>query len=421
MPDHHFDRRGRYVGSTMSDREVGEAAKFAGKGCYGCFMMIGIPAFIIACVGGLLAGGYLLFEGVRSGINNTADNWTSPRARTFHTATLLGSGKVLVVGGYGNTTTLASAELYDPASKTWSSANSMSTARQRHTATLLPSGKVLVVGGNGTPSADWHDGITSVELYDPTSNTWLSAASMNSARSGHTATLLPSGKVLVVGGNGTTSAELYDPTSNTWMPAASTLVARNDYHTTTLLSSGKVLVVGGSGKEPEEWGDGLASVELYDPASDTWSSAARTLPRNGHTATLLPSGKVLVAGKILGAHDRADLPRVAMLYDPLSNLWEAAPQMNFGRGGHTATLLPSGKVLVVGGRVFGGTGPTSVELYDPDYNTWVPVASMSSEHPEHTATLLGSGKVLVVGYHVDTKARAELYDPESNTWSSADK
>ncbi len=120
----------------------------------------------------------------------------SPPHATSHTATLLPSGKVLVAAGPGfNGGYLSSAELYDPATGSWSSTGSLGTARAFTTATLLPSGKVLVAGGQGSSGL-----LSSAELYDPASGTWSSTGSLATARDTHTATLLPSGKVLVAGG-----------------------------------------------------------------------------------------------------------------------------------------------------------------------------------------------------------------------------
>src|SRR5207247_947693 len=102
---------------------------------------------------------------------------------------------------------LTSAELYDPASGTWSVTGSLNTGRDSHTATLLPNGMVLVAGGVNNSSY-----LTSAELYDPASGSWSATSSLNTARYGHTSTLLPNGKVLVAGGNNggvLTSAELY--------------------------------------------------------------------------------------------------------------------------------------------------------------------------------------------------------------------
>jgi hypothetical protein len=219
-------------------------------------------------------------------------------ARSGHTATLLPSGRVLVAGGCCDSqgSTLVSAELYDPASNSWAPAASMTTARAFHTATLLPSGQVLVAGG-GNGSYPW-TALASAEIYDPASNSWSPAGSMSTVRIWHTATLLPSGQVLVAGGsdnnaNALASAELYDPASGSWAPAASMSTARAS-HTATLLPSGQVLVAGGDG---DAGSSTLDSVELYGPASNSWSPAASLgTARSSDTATLLPSGEVLVAG-----------------------------------------------------------------------------------------------------------------------------
>ena len=363
-----------------------------------------------------------------AGFNNAAPMHD---ARAGHTATLLPSGKVLVAGGFselmaGGITTfisLASAELYDPASDTWNAAGSMATAHTAHTATLLPSGQVLVAGGSesGAPSA---------ELYDPASNTWSAAGSMATARAGHTATLLPSGQVLVAGGSesGTlASAELYDPASNTWSAAGSMMAGSRVYLTATLLHSGQVLVVSAS-----DSGSSLAGAELYDPGSNTWIAAAPMAGPaglfHGYTATLLLSGHVLVAGGegLSGSFNIAP-PRfaIAELYDPGSNTWSSAGSMARARADHTATLLASGQVLVAGGSGGGSAVQASAELYDPASNTWSTTDSMATARNLHTATLLRSGKTLVAG-GLDSSdiggpqvpnvfASAELYDPQTQT------
>ena len=125
----------------------------------------------------------------------------------------------------------------------WSPTGSMASARLEHTATLLPSGLILVAGGTGSGGVS-----ATTELYDPATGTWAPTGSLASARKLHTATLLPSGQVLVVGGdNGTgplASTELYDPATGTWAPTGPLASARLE-HTATLLPSGKILVVGG--------------------------------------------------------------------------------------------------------------------------------------------------------------------------------
>jgi N-acetylneuraminic acid mutarotase len=327
--------------------------------------------------------------------------------RANHTATLLLSGKVLVAGGENGNQSLASAEMYDPITNTWSDAGNMVTARSNHTATLLPNGKVLVAGGN-----DQTRGATaSAELYDPVANTWSDAGSMRLARSQHTATLLPNGKILVRGQAGTFSSwgELYDSVTNTWSATGSMQVYPRYSCTSTLLSNGKVLVAGG-------WaflGAGatiLPGTELYDSVTNTWSAASSmATPRYGHSATLLPDGKVLVAGGRSQAKSDAPLLTSVELYDPATNTWSAAGSMSTARLGHTATLLSNGKVLVMGGE---GGAITTAELYDPVTDIWSPTSnSLANVHAGFTATILPNGMVLVAGGGIgfDSFTIAELY------------
>jgi len=306
---------------------------------------------------------------------------------------------------------LGSAELYDPASNGWSSTGSLG-ARYNHTATLLPSGQVLAVGGT--------DGgiLASAERYDPAASAWGAAGALVTARAYHTATLLPSGKVLVAGGRSggsiVASAELYDPATDTWS-AAGALAAARAGHTATLLPSGKVLVAGGQGASGS-----LASVELYDPAMNAWSAAGTlAAARLYHTATLLPSGKVLVAGGSGGSSPLASVE----LYDPATSAWSVAAPMTTTRVDHTATLLLSGKVLVAGGANSSNVHLASAEMYDPATNTWSAAGAMSEPRRWFTATLLPSGQVLAVGGLRTVTggeiATAERYDPTANTWSTA--
>jgi N-acetylneuraminic acid mutarotase len=331
-------------------------------------------------------------------------------ARWGQTATLLPSGKVLVVGGISNQYE-SSADLYDPVRNTWSAAASMAMGRAFHTATLLTDGKVLVAGGRGVFFGLLGQ-LASAELYDPVSDTWSAAGSMATARWIHTATLLGNGKVLITGGyGGGSSAELYDPASNTWSSAGSMANTRVQ-HRATLLATGKVLVAGG--ETTSSPGTVLSSAELYDPASNTWSVASSmATARGNYGETLLANGKVLVTG----GDDGSGYLSSAELYDPVSNAWSAAASLVTGRKLHTATLLNNGQVLVAGGLQTATTPFTafaSAELYDPIGNTWSAAGSMAMERASHTATLLSNGIVLVTGGEngaAQPQSGAELYDP----------
>jgi hypothetical protein len=343
--------------------------------------------------------------------------WTATgsmmEARVDFTATLLPDGRVLVTGGdlgYDAVPrALASAELYDSATGTWTATGSMLQGRYRHTATLLPDGKVLVAGGNVNGSQQIGDRccLASAELYDPATGTWTATGSLIAARVDHVAALLADGTVLVAGGASypntgleDTPSEVYDPASGTWSATGGGLALNNDQRS-TLLPSGQVFVTGGSGLG--------GPTQLYNPISRSWSVTDCCVvepegngPPNG-SVTLLPDDTVLVAGGIGVDHGATSLPRfialdVAVLYDPRSGSSTATGSLNALREGHfSATLLPNGMVLVVGGSGRDFAVLASAELYDPSTGTWIETASASEARQGHRAILLLDGTVLVMG------------------------
>jgi len=328
--------------------------------------------------------------------------------RYGHTATLLANGKVLIAGGLDRAvapfSVTESVELYDSATGTWSSTGYLNTGRIGHTATLLPNGKVLVAGGRDRIAPPFFGLAGSAELYDPVTETWSGTGNLNTSRSGHTATLLASGQVLVAGGVTADyiqldSAELYDPATGVWSLTGN-LTAARPLHLATLLPSGKVLVAGGyTYAEPYF----LSSTEIYDPVSGSWTSAENLKRIWPSTATLLPTGEVLVA-----EWDGA------VLYDPAAGVWNVTGTLNTSREAYTATLLANGQVLVAGGYNYNDDNPyVSAELYDPTSRTWSRSVSLNAGRYNHTATLLPDGKVLVAGgldAYGTTLHSAELFD-----------
>lgn len=329
-------------------------------------------------------------------------------ARQQHTATLLQDGRVLVAGGENlQGGSLHSAELYDPSTGEWSLTGSLHDGRLSHTATLLPDGRVRVIGGL---DYDWPQrDLKSAELYDPATGTWSQTGDMAMKRLWHTATLLPNSKVLVVGGSGRAQydSEVYDPGTGTWSftgPLARAITSQ----TATLLQDGEVLIAGGKSNRV------MGFAELYDVANGLWKRIDN-LPyaRYGHTATPLPDGTVLVAGGFNYNNGNRTL-RSAELYDPLSTTWSRATPLRDARSGHTANLLSSGEVLVAGG----GTAViqnTSCEEYDPTNQTWDRTGPLNVARVLHTATLLPNGKVLAAGggNNSGILGSAELFDPNA--------
>lgn len=333
-----------------------------------------------------------------------------PEQRRYHSATVLTSGKVLVVGGWGYSGLTKSAITYEPASATWSPAGELDPAREAHTATRLPSGKVLVVGGETfQPPAGYTN---TAKLYDPATNSWSAAGAMSEARGYNTATLLLTNKVLVAGGLGGAplkTVDLYDVATGTWSTAAPLLETRRS-HTAVRLASGKVLVAGGWGGWPL---GALATTELYEPTTNTWTAGSPlTTARYGHTATELPSGKILVVGgQKASPPGTVEFTATAELYDPSTQRWTSAGSLGGARGFHTATLV-AGKVLVAGGRGPGDVALVTAEIYEPSTNTWSSSDSLLGARSDHAAVYSNQlGKVLVLGGSANSAlATAEVYD-----------
>lgn len=284
--------------------------------------------------------------------------------RGGHIVVLLPNGKVLVAGGqWPGTAYSTTAELYDPATNTWTLTGAMNQNRGNGpAATLLPNGKVLVAGGSGDyPTFPHQRANSSAELYDPATGSWTLTGSMGTARDSHAQVLLPNGKVLAAaggtgGGGATATAEVYDPATGSWSPTGSMLRSRTHPLTSSLLlPNGKVLVAGGDASGED------SGAELYDPVAGTWAPTGdMTSRRSFHTLALLPNGKVLAVG---GFH----VPPpyyigTTELYDPATGVWSPEPSMTRARAFGTSTVLQDGRVLAAGGY---DSGLGSAELYQP--------------------------------------------------------
>lgn len=265
---------------------------------------------------------------------------------------------------------LQSTEIFDPskpAASAWSMGPEMPAPRWQHTASALQSGEVLVAGG-----FVYSDSTATLLRYDPATNTWKQPGkTLQDARKAHTATLLKNGKVLFAGGSQGMSSnpaqttyldsiEIYDPASGTFDPTTAKMSKKRIGHTATLMPNGQVLIVGG-------WcGSGCAGGkqvdDIYDPSTNTISPVAHmgSLP-NTHVAVLLQDGRVFVV-----TDSSATENKDTVAYSPSGGgMWDTLPKMNQGRWSAEGVLLQDGSVLVVGGLVAQSVYADKAERFIP--------------------------------------------------------
>lgn len=311
--------------------------------------------------------------------------------RAAHQITALTNGLVLVSGGCarrGCEIIHRSAELFDSSKNTFSPAGNMVEPRTSHASILLKDGRILIVGGwtgqNGTMSA---------EIYDSKRNSFVPINAMSVARIGPVATALEDGRILITGGeprpgSGLNSSEVFDPDTSKFSLSGQMSVGRGA-HVAVALTDGRVLVTGGHRAR----GEILQSAEIYDPATGEFSPTGdMTVPRHKHAGLLLPDGRVLIVG---GSDARDFRGRYASTeyYEPNTGKFSPGPQMRWARHKirHSLVLLQSGAVLVAGGAVRN-------ELLQPGSQTFVETGEkLSGPQMFASALLLPSGKVLVVG------------------------
>ena len=347
---------------------------------------------------------------------------TSPTEINPTMSALMPDGRVLLVGGdvSGN-----ASQLYDPATGNFRAVGPAAEYHWRGALTGLADGRALLVGGFGQT-----DQLATAEIFDPVTGRFTSTGSLAAPRFDFSAARLRNGQVLVVGGSrwvnsdGNTvyqsSAEIYDPAAGKFHPAGDMTVARNKPVVVTL-PDGRVLIAGGQSKQA--YGS-LSSAEIYDPATGKFTATgSMTVSRAVGVGTLLQDGRVLITG---GDDDMMGV-QYADLYDPSTGTFSKTGPEAIDRFGHTATLLTDGRVLVAGGfagpdgvasrdlSIFAMTESrylSAAELYDPIKGTFTRIGNMTTTRVDFTATLLLDGRVLIAGGDLrDPRDRAELYVP----------
>jgi len=305
--------------------------------------------------------------------NSAAGTWASTGsmsvARSHARAILLPNGSVLVMGGCVNdclSATTNNAELYNPNTGTFTATGSMVQARSDFGVTLLTNGQVLVAGGCTAFDVNGCTSVTNkTEIYNPSAGTWKAAAALRTARYAMMATTLASGKVLVAGGStaaldALNSSEIYDPTAKTWTLGGKMVQPRGDY-VSIPLATGNILFAGGENIS----GVSINNAELYNPTTGKFTATGNmTATRVEHTAVLLANGKVLVSGGNNQTVNGATPLASAELYNPTTGTWSTTGSMSNARAGHTSTVLHNGNVVNAGGSD-AVNELDSAELYKP--------------------------------------------------------
>jgi N-acetylneuraminic acid mutarotase len=352
-------------------------------------------------------------------------NTSTLEPRISHTATLLQNGKVLIVGGracdvdgcplddllrqsFPFDRLLSSAELFDPATETFTATGSMSVARAGHAAILLKNGTVLVTGGLNPGGGSER----TAEIYDPAAGGFTRVRDMAQGRVNHTASLLANGRVLIAGGAEgslndfglypTQTAEIYDPATKAFSPTGN-MPHEASSHAASVLVDGTVLVTGGEGNTCPR----AQTVAIFDPAGNSFSlGASLPSPRVDHTATTLNDGRVLITGgedpcavfgTPTGLVGQVTIYDTAVVFDPATSSYSSEKVMREPRSGHSATLLADGKVLVVG---------STAELFDPATGSFAITGDPNVPSDGRRATRLADGRVLFIG----SGAAAEIYE-----------
>jgi N-acetylneuraminic acid mutarotase len=294
-------------------------------------------------------------------------HWQSGTAMTTGRAFLAAvrgpDGRIYAIGGFANgNVTLNTVEVYDPKTNSWSTVASMPTPRAALAAVLGPDGRIYAIGGLANGSA----ALNTVEVYDPKTNSWSTVAPMPTARYGLAAVLGPDGRIYAIGGYSNRSlntVEVYDPKTNSWSTVASLSTPRAAL-AAARGPDGRIYAIGGL-----NGGSFLNTVEVYDPKANSWSPVA-SMPtaRYGLAAVRGPDGRIYAIGGLNSFNNSGVLATVEV-YDPKTNSWSAVAPMPTARWGLAAVLGLDGRIYALGGsQIISISGLTTVETgYGSDW------------------------------------------------------
>jgi len=292
-------------------------------------------------------------------------------------------------------------------SSSWSSKTTMSSVRSDADVVAV-NGKIYAIGGNNGSSY-----VSSVEEYDPTTDTWTTRASMPTLRQGYAKAVVIDNKVYVLGGtdgaSGIKNNEMYDPTTNTWTTKASMPIHVPENQITSV--NGKIYII-------DLYGTVRPSYE-YDPATNTWTAKAY-IPNqrtdDGAIITVVNNKIYVIGGSLSGTSLTATDE-----YDPSTNTWTTKASMNYARTDAVFAVI-NNKIYAMGGKNSLGTELNCNEEYDPSTNTWttkasVPYIAYSGSQPAGTVTV--NNKIYRMGGNTGyTTAMMYEYDPTTNTWTA---
>jgi len=347
----------------------------------------------------------------------TANDMAASRA--VHHSLVLPDGRFAVVGDISSTTIGTNlVEVYDPETRRFQTTGRLLDTRWFESAAALADGRILVASGRTNISTQFLT--SSAELFNPTNGTSTRVGNVNLSRFSSYAITLDDGRVLIAGGTSTPPAplpmqtELFNPATGLFTLSGTMLVSRPfaaDMCSVTKLSDGRILFTGGTSAQ-------AMNAEIFDPATETFHlTGPMVARRTWHSATLLPDGRVVIIGG--GTNTLSSgYTNLVEVFDPITETFSALGTNAITRRNHSATLLPDGRILVAGGWLPTANGSllatSSVEIFDPTTGTSEYIGEMASRRAEHRVAALPNGQLIINGGRQETGVpykTAEIFDP----------